>query len=376
MSGRNAEKHAKRIHKPQPKIKLEGPAAVISRRAADRIRAGHVWVYQSDVEQIIGEPSGLLPVADQRGILLGTALYSPTSQIALRLISSDPLSHEQWLNLLRARVQSAIRMRLPILSAETNACRLVFSEADALPGIIADKYGDLIILQLLTKGLDSDEIRTLATDVLRSELSPRSIIERPDPRIRELEQLSAPSPAPLYAANAEAPFLSTDFRLNGLTFHYDAGAGQKTGAFLDQRGILLGTALYSPTSQIALRLISSDPLSHEQWLNLLRTRLQSAIRMRLPMLGAQPNSQTNACRLVFSEADALPGIIADKYGDLIILQLLTKGFDSDEIRTLATDVLRSELSPRSIIERPDPRIRELEQLSAPSPAPLYAANAE
>jgi len=239
MSGRNAEKHAKRIHKPQPKIKLEGPAAVISRRAADRIRAGHVWVYQSDVEQIIGEPSGLLPVADQRGILLGTALYSPTSQIALRLISSDPLSHEQWLNLLRTRLQSAIRMRLPMLGAQpnsqTNACRLVFSEADALPGIIADKYGDLIILQLLTKGFDSDEIRTLATDVLRSELSPRSIIERPDPRIRELEQLSAPSPAPLYAANAEAPFLSTDFRLNGLTFHYDAGAGQKTGAFLDQR---------------------------------------------------------------------------------------------------------------------------------------------
>src|SRR5271155_5912701 len=127
MSGRNAEKHAKRIHKPQPKIKLEGPAAVISRRAADRIRAGHVWVYQSDVEQIIGDPSGLLPVADQRGILLGTALYSPTSQIALRLISSDPLSHEQWLSLLRTRLQSAIRMRLPILSAETNACRLVFS---------------------------------------------------------------------------------------------------------------------------------------------------------------------------------------------------------------------------------------------------------
>src|SRR5271170_2020209 len=235
MSGRNAEKHAKRIHKPrptpQPKIKLEGPAAVISRRAADRIRTGHVWVYQSDVEQIIGDPSGLLPVADHRGTLLGTALYSPTSQIALRLISSDPLSHEQWLDLLRARLESAIRMRLRMLSAETNACRLVFSEADALPGIIADKYGDLIILQLLTKGLDSDEIRTLATDVLRSELSPQSIIERIDPRIRELEQLSAPSAAPLYAANAADPVLSTDFRLNGLTFHYDAGAGQKTGAF-------------------------------------------------------------------------------------------------------------------------------------------------
>jgi 23S rRNA (cytosine1962-C5)-methyltransferase len=241
MPGRNAEKHGKRTQKARSAppaarpVELEGPAAVISRRAADRIHAGHVWVYQSDLEQIYGEPSGLLPVADQRGILLGTALYSPASQIALRIVSTDAIHQAQWLDLLRLRLQSAIRARLPMLSAETNACRLVFSEADALPGMIADKYGDLVILQLLAKALDNDEIRSLAVGVIREELSPRTMIERPDPRIRELEQLSTPPVGPLYAADIEHPLLSTEFRLNGLSFHYDASAGQKTGAFLDQR---------------------------------------------------------------------------------------------------------------------------------------------
>lgn len=224
---------------------FQGPAAVISRRAADRVRAGHVWVYQSDVEQVIGEPSGLLPVVDQRGIPLGTALYSPTSQIALRFVLNGLLGQEQWLDLLRERLESAIRMRRPMLDEETNACRLVFSEADALPGIIIDKYGDLVILQLLSKALDNDDVRMMAVRVLREELSPGSIIERTDPRICELEQLSLPSTAPLYAADAENPLLRTNFRLNGWSFDYDANAGQKTGAFLDQRENYAAAARYA-----------------------------------------------------------------------------------------------------------------------------------
>lgn len=251
MPGRNAEKQAKRDRKPRAiaptslQGEFESAAAVISRRAADRIRGGHVWVYQSDVEQISGEPSGLLPVVDQRGIPLGTALYSPTSQIALRIVSAELIDEKQWLDLLRARLQSAIRMRLPMLDAGTNACRLVFSEADALPGVIVDKYGDLVILQLLTKALDCDAVRSAATSVLREELSPQSIIERSDPRIRELEQLSAPSAAPLYGRDEDSPLLSTSFRLNGLRFHYDANAGQKTGAFLDQRENYAAAARYA-----------------------------------------------------------------------------------------------------------------------------------
>jgi 23S rRNA (cytosine1962-C5)-methyltransferase len=212
--------------------------AKISRRAADRLRAGHVWVYASDIEAVeagAGDPPALLPVADNRGLLLGTALYSPASQISLRMVSRAAISETEWLALLEERLHTAVRKRLPMLDAETNACRLAFSEADELPGLVVDKYGDLIILQLLARGLDSAAVREACVQVLRDELHPASILERPDPRIRELEGLSAPSLAPLWAANPEAPATHAVFQLNGLKFHFDANAGQKTGAFLDQR---------------------------------------------------------------------------------------------------------------------------------------------
>jgi 23S rRNA (cytosine1962-C5)-methyltransferase len=234
-----------------PASAVEGPAAVISRRAADRLRAGHVWVYRSDVVEIPGDAPPLLPVVDQRGILLGTALYSAASEIALRLISAELIASEtQWLELLGARLRAAIAQRNEILSsADTNACRLVFSEADALPGIIVDKYGELVILQLLSKALDNEAVRIVATKALRDALDPATIVERPDARIREIEQLSALlNGPPLYTrplhANQE-PLTQVLFRLNGLSFHYDAGAGQKTGAFLDQRENYAAAARYA-----------------------------------------------------------------------------------------------------------------------------------
>jgi 23S rRNA (cytosine1962-C5)-methyltransferase len=122
-----------------------------------------------------------------------------------------------------------------LLDERTNACRLCFSEADELPGLVADKYGELVIVQFLTKGLLTAGVRETCVRVLREELAPAAILERPDPRVRELEGLAAPSAEPLYVENAANPAISTQFRLNGLLFHYDANAGQKTGAFLDQR---------------------------------------------------------------------------------------------------------------------------------------------
>jgi len=99
---------------------------------------------------------------------------------------------------------------------------------------VVDKYGELVILQLLAKGLDSAAVRETCVRVLCEELAPVAILERPDPRMRELEGLAAPSAEPLFVA-ANAQTASTQFLINGLVFHYDANAGQKTGAFLDQR---------------------------------------------------------------------------------------------------------------------------------------------
>ncbi len=215
--------------------------ARISRRAADRLRDGHVWVYASDVESlelgVSGEAPALVPVADYRGMLLGTALYSPTSQIALRLVSREAIGEAEWLELLGRRLTNAIDRRVPMLNSEkvdSDSCRLCFSEADEIPGLVVDKYGELVIVQLLAKGLDSAAVRKKIVATLRERIKPATIMERPDPRIRELEGLSAPSLEPLYAADPTNPLTATQFKLNGLTFHYDANAGQKTGAFLDQ----------------------------------------------------------------------------------------------------------------------------------------------
>jgi len=220
---------------------MGNPGAIVNRRAADRLRGGHLWVYASDIESVslpdaAGEaPPALMPVADSRGLLLGSALYSPASQIALRMVSREALNDAQWLTLLDARLRKAIAQRKPLLDKENDSCRLCFSEADELPGVVVDKYAGLVILQLLAKGLDSAAVRETCVRVLREELAPDAILERPDPRMRELEGLSAPQPEPLYVKKSSKSFSATQFSLNGLLFHFDSNSGQKTGAFLDQR---------------------------------------------------------------------------------------------------------------------------------------------
>ena len=232
-----------------------GPAAAISRRASDRLRAGHLWVYRSDVEELVptlnaSEIAGgsLVSVMDLRGIPLGTALYSSSSQIALRMVSeSKSLSREGYLEDLRKRVSTALALRTQLspTSTENNACRLIFSEADNLPGIVADRYNGLVVLQLLTQGTAQNDVREVLRSVLTEQLDLESIVERPDPRVRELEQLAAPPSDPLFARNAETPILANQFNINGLRFNFDAEAGQKTGAFLDQRLNYAAAATYA-----------------------------------------------------------------------------------------------------------------------------------
>jgi 23S rRNA (cytosine1962-C5)-methyltransferase len=219
-----------------------GPAAIVSRRASDRLRAGHLWVYRSDVESLIPalgatEPvaGGLLTLLDSRRIPLGTAIYSSASQLALRKVSAEPrVGRGEYLDDVVTRVRAALALRQPMFDAATDSARLIFSEADDLPGIVVDRYRNLVVLQLLTQGTAQDDLR----EVLARELAVDGvdlIIERPDPRIRELEQLAAPSAAPLFVREGFTGPAKTEFTLNGLRLHYDANSGQKTGAFLDQR---------------------------------------------------------------------------------------------------------------------------------------------
>lgn len=224
---------------------IESPVAVISSRAAERIRAGHVWVYRSDIERLTSESPGIISVVDHRGVPLGTALYSPSSQITLRLVTPDHLpDRDALLKLLTKRLRRSIELRREMMDEDTDACRLVFSEADELPGLIIDRYGELILFEILSKALDTDDIRAEVVEVLTSELNPSTIVERTDPRIRELEQLSEREESLLFSKD-NIPQLATIFHLNGLAFHYDARAGQKTGAFLDQRLNYAAAARYA-----------------------------------------------------------------------------------------------------------------------------------
>jgi 23S rRNA (cytosine1962-C5)-methyltransferase len=236
-----------------------GPAAGVTRRAADRLRAGHLWVYRSDVESLVPpvgateiDGGALVTVMDSRGIPLGTGLYSAASQIAVRMVSAEvALGRGAYLEQVRERVVAALALRDEVApeSMENDACRLVFSEADGLPGIVADRYNDLVILQLLTQGTAQDDVRAVLTEVIRERLKPKTIVERPDPKIRELEQLAAPSSEPLYSSGDPAR-LTTIFTINGLRFHCDAGSGQKTGAFLDQRLNYAAAARYARGSAL------------------------------------------------------------------------------------------------------------------------------
>ncbi|HEX4155219.1 MAG TPA: class I SAM-dependent rRNA methyltransferase [Acidobacteriaceae bacterium] len=221
----------------------------IARRAAERLRAGHLWVYRTDVEQIEGEPGAgaLVTVEDGRGAPLGTALYSTTSQIAARMVSRTAgLVRTEYLEQVRERVAAALALRRELAqwsvesrNTRDSAQRLIFAEADGLPGILADQYNELVVLQLVTQGTAQEDVRAVIVQALREGLAangePLTVWERADARIRELEQLAAPAEGPLFTTAAGTAPSTTTFAVNGVRFGYDVAAGQKTGAFLDQR---------------------------------------------------------------------------------------------------------------------------------------------
>jgi 23S rRNA (cytosine1962-C5)-methyltransferase len=221
-----------------PPTKSSFPNARISPRGANRLKAGHVWVYRSDIVSVDGIPPGsLVTVCDPRGKALGTALYSSSSQIAIRMISRDPVF--DFAALLRQRIANAIAYRQKIVH-DTDAYRVVFSEADFLPGLIVDRYNDILSVQILTQAMDASPVRDLVISTLNEGLNPVSIVERVDPKIRQLEQLPSRSSGPVLGDKT-----STVFSMNGIQFHFDALEGQKTGAFLDQRENYAAAAQYA-----------------------------------------------------------------------------------------------------------------------------------
>jgi 23S rRNA (cytosine1962-C5)-methyltransferase len=206
----------------------EAPQVVISPRGAARLKSGHVWVYRSDViSDGHAAPGSLVTVTDQRRRTLGSALYSTSSQIAIRMISFQPVTG--LAGLIQQRIHDAVAYRERLVR-DTDAYRVLFSEADRLPGLIVDRYNDVLSLQVLTQAMDQNTVRQTVVSALSDALHPAGVVERVEARVRQLEALP-PRESGLVAGTKS----NTLFTMNGVCFHFDALQGQKTGAFLDQR---------------------------------------------------------------------------------------------------------------------------------------------
>ena len=200
-------------------------AVRVSRKGADRLRNGHLWVFASDVLDR-GERNGdFVKVMDPSGKSLGTAHYSSTSQIVLRLLSQrvEAIDEEFFFK----RCEAALRFREQVVK-NTNAYRLIHAEGDLLPGLIVDRYADYLALQLLDQGMDRQT--AFVVSALTRLLSPRGIVARNDVSIRSKEDL----PLETKVLAGEVP-PRIDIEMNGLRFAADLIGGQKTGIFLDQR---------------------------------------------------------------------------------------------------------------------------------------------
>ena len=224
------------------------PSVKLSTRGVARLQARHPWVYRSDVVEAKDVPPGAtVRVHDPRRKFLGTALYSSSSQIAIRMISHG--SVPDLPALVAERIRAAIAYRKELVR-NTDAYRIVFSEADFLPGLIVDRYNDVLTLQILTQGLDAAPVREAVLQTLREELQPAGIVERVDARIRELEQLPPLSSRLLWGEKSSTVIhmnggMTSGDESNAIRFHYDGFEGQKTGAFLDQRENYAAAAEYA-----------------------------------------------------------------------------------------------------------------------------------
>jgi 23S rRNA (cytosine1962-C5)-methyltransferase len=201
--------------------------AIITQRGAGRARKGHLWIYRSDVRDIGAGIAGgeVVSVKDERGRLVGQALYSDRSEISLRLLSleDEVIDREWW----RGRLQAAARRRQGITS-ETNAYRLVYSEGDLLPSLIVDVYDRVLVLQTLSQGTDA--LKETLVELLVEEFHPHAIVERNDVKVRALEGLEMRAGI-LYG---DAPEV-LEIVQHGVRFLIQPLGGQKTGSFLDQR---------------------------------------------------------------------------------------------------------------------------------------------
>lgn len=210
------------------------PTAVVSARAEERIRRGHPWIYQSDVDDVAAEPGAVVEVLGPRQRFLGSAFFSDQSQISLRMLTrgEEEIDDGFW----RARLEAAVAFR-QTLQLDATAYRLVHGEADLLPSLIVDRYDDVLVVQALSQGMD--RLLPQLLPLLVEMTAARGVLARNDPRVRLLEGLEQRVDV-LFGDVPE----SIAVREGRIEYEVDPRRGQKTGLFLDQRENRQAAALY------------------------------------------------------------------------------------------------------------------------------------
>jgi 23S rRNA (cytosine1962-C5)-methyltransferase len=212
------------------------PSVTISSRGEDRLRSGHPWIYRADVTDVRAAAGEVVLVRGPRGRPIGRALFSDRSQITLRMLAytADDVDISA---LLRTRIEAAVAFR-ESLAIDATACRLVHGEADLLPSLIVDRYGDYLVVQTLSQGMD--RLLPAIVSILGDVAHPRGILARNDPRARVLEGLE--QKVEVLAGDVPEHVEVTEV---GVTYDVDLRRGQKTGLFLDQRENRTAAAAYA-----------------------------------------------------------------------------------------------------------------------------------
>jgi 23S rRNA (cytosine1962-C5)-methyltransferase len=208
---------------------------VLSSRGEERLRGGHPWIYRADVADVHAAAGDIVQVRSPRGRTLGAALFSDRSQITLRMLSYGDRPADEAL--IRRRIERAIAFRTS-LAIDATAYRLVHGEADLLPSLVVDRYGDYLVVQALSQGMDRllPFVVTTLTELLR----PRGILARNDPKVRALEGLE--QHVEVLAGAVPESIAITEL---GIAYDVDVRHGQKTGLFLDQRENRAAAAAYA-----------------------------------------------------------------------------------------------------------------------------------
>ncbi|HEX9484851.1 MAG TPA: class I SAM-dependent rRNA methyltransferase [Gemmatimonadaceae bacterium] len=200
--------------------------AVVTPKGARRWAAGHPWIFRSDVAERPGVDAGTVRVHDERGKPLGVALWSPKSEISLRLLDRNPeatIDAAWW----RDAIGRATARRAG-LDRETNAFRLVHGEGDGLPSLVVDRFDRWLVVQLMSAGLEQHREDVVAA--LRDTLAPAGILARNDVSLRAKEGLATS----VELLHGEVPE-EIEVQEHGVKYLAAPWGGQKTGAFLDQR---------------------------------------------------------------------------------------------------------------------------------------------